>query len=56
MAPDEQAASLSSLDEDEEEEDLAPAAPSSRDELQVTARDNPELAAAVLSRWIQEAR
>ena len=40
---------------EEAEGELTPKIPSKRDELQMTVRDNPELAAAVLSRWIRAA-
>ena len=38
--------------EDDEEEEPQPQAPTKRDELQSLVRDNPEMAASVLARWI----
>ncbi|MEX0715953.1 MAG: hypothetical protein WD066_05170 [Planctomycetaceae bacterium] len=45
------------FDDDEEETPLPRAPePTARDRLQVSVRDNPEMAAAVLSKWIQAAK
>ena len=39
----------------QEEEEPLPPAPSKRDKVQAIVRDNPEMAAAVLSKWMQSA-
>ncbi|MCH7987686.1 MAG: hypothetical protein IID46_00895 [Planctomycetes bacterium] len=54
----EQPAAIAALQQPEEEPEVEvkqPAQPSSRDKLQTSVRDNPEMAASVLSQWLKTA-